>query len=632
MRLNEHNNCCTMCGSYLAVEHATGGQVPGSDFLRCRNHQPQYFYRFPPPASAQQPLTSTYPSSLSSSAISPPLSTSATSATSSGSRITCANRQCKVERLDPGCVRRMCRKHCIAEGPCALRAHENERVRKAGITPTSTQPIRRPSVPPNFALAMDDILAESRAPLQALEEYQAREDARIAQQGRELDALLGIRSPSPDVPLELALFQQEQEEHDLQLALRLSQEDTQRSAPSPPPVAGSSRLRALSLSPDFPDPSRLLAASVSPIPAPTLTAPSVPRRRAKAFSANQAAAPAPLRITTQMNETWMNAKGGPQVHGRSQQAQVSSPSSQASSTFHIRKAAGRQPFVDPKTQQRLIVVFWNESETVHQVFFIDQVPSWPTWCTSEAIGPLAQLLDASPPLDLWSQHFKTWICIEDGFMHEVTRDCVVMLRRRDIECLNEHVVVNQFYPSALAPTHLRHNLPRERAAVRHELKARRGSSSTVIVDDTSSDADSDVEVVPTPVKKRVAKQDSGSRPKRPKLSITTDYPAASGSAPPTTTSLASSASFSFSSRTPSPTSTPASSPAPTAAWPGGMYVVDMVHGFMKMRSTDTGGKVCGTRHKGNHAASDTHLCDTCVGVSRHSNGTCGRFARLSDCT
>ncbi|KAJ7119113.1 hypothetical protein C8R44DRAFT_878619 [Mycena epipterygia] len=211
------------------------------------------------------------------------------------------------------------------------------------------------------------------APFRALDAYRVSESARVAEEGRQLDRqldrALGLRSSSLDIPLEIQdqpRTRQEQELSDYQLALQLSQDSNPSTflpvSPTPRPLG----LRALSLSPEFP--SRLLHPPPAPnaigdfnavtLPAlgravaPNTTSnvsalngvdgPSVPRRRVPAPSTQ------PLRLTTQMNETWMSSNGGSQIHGQAQ--------TRSAASLHIRTGSSRRPFEDPQAVQRFIVV------------------------------------------------------------------------------------------------------------------------------------------------------------------------------------------------------------------------------------------------------------------------------------
>jgi hypothetical protein len=170
-----------------------------------------------------------------------------------------------------------------------------------------------------------------------------------------------------------------------------------------------------------------------------------------------------------------------------------------------------------------MIVYWNDvslsisclstSLTVpfqdqkpHHVFLIDDCPSWPEWRVSEATGAFADLLD-NADVDLYSAKFKTWAAVSNSFIHTVSVDAVIMLRRRGVECLGFNNAVATFYPNKAAARHLRHNLPTERS----ELRALYRTSSSVV---TVDDSDSEVEVV-NETKKRArgaTPEDSGATP------------------------------------------------------------------------------------------------------------------------
>ncbi|KAJ6463106.1 hypothetical protein DFH09DRAFT_1295913 [Mycena vulgaris] len=600
---------CPMCGQYLLVQVAVGGKAPGSSYVRvlpfclyllpafakisyfqCENvaqhfTKTAHFFRLPPAN------TSTSGMSQSSAAI-PLSSTAPPSGSSLATTPTCAKTKCSVRRLDGGCSRRMCRKHCVAEGPCALLAHETFRrqsaAKGAGTEPAFTALDNGRPFTSFFAMHQDVM-----SPLKALENWQVREDARKAAEGRQLDLAVGLKSPSPDVPLEVAL--RRQEDADLALALHLSQETSEGSLHS---------LRSLSLSPDFPEslspqppstlslgraaapnaiggPSSIPHASATPAlgraSAPNVTGGhTAPRKRIPASSVHHRPRPLPLNITTQMNEVWMGSNGGPDVQGQP-----------PSSTFHIKQGSSRRPFTDPRTVERIIVVYFDEDGVAH-TFFIERCLHWPTWRVSEATGVFAVLLADVSVLDLYTPKYKTWITIGADFVHQVTTDCVIMLRKRGVRCIDEDKVIESFYPTT-APPHLRYNLPAERTAVRKEHTRRKATSATAAGLGHKSDDESDeeIEVVHEVRKnKRALKEveDASFLPprQRPRLSITTDVIVVDDDSPPPTTTSSVFSTASALASTSSAATTPASSPhpasaplAPLAPWPAGLYVVDM---------------------------------------------------------
>jgi hypothetical protein len=116
-------------------------------------------------------------------------------------------------------------------------------------------------------------------------------------------------------------------------------------------------LRELSPSPDFPAlllPPPALGRARAPDTTGAAPVPLVPSARK----------PAPLKITTQLNETWMAASGGPRVVPPSSQSVVMRPS-----TFHTKRPVARRPVVDARQIRRFTAVFIdNVRSSPSQVF------------------------------------------------------------------------------------------------------------------------------------------------------------------------------------------------------------------------------------------------------------------------
>ncbi|KAJ7194925.1 hypothetical protein GGX14DRAFT_700800 [Mycena pura] len=571
-----------------AAARARGGQG-------CTNpHQSNrvYFHRFPPvPAPANM-----VPPSLHSQPPPAPLAASSSLATAStysaSERMTCSAPGCMSSRLDTGCCRLMCRKHCNQVGPCALKAHERERVRKSqtAALPTAVPPAqtaapapaptsgahrrlvddashddwvwsqtttsspppasgaRRPhrsiasTLPFTDYSSLDDWFTQTLPPVLALEARQQQCNAETSF----LDELPGVKSPTPETESIRERYEREEREDAarLELGLRLSQDQTGAGpsrAPSPHPastlfLASPPSPRPLSSSPDFPD-------SLLPLVS----------HKGKARATKTRPAPAPLRITTQMNSDWM------------------SPSPP---TFHVKKKA-------PASTRSFVVVYWVRPNVAHRTFVIEDVPAWLRWRICEATGRFAELLGNGAHVELYFPKFTSWVEVTPTFVHTVTTDCVVMLHRAGVDCLDLERTICKFYPQTDV-VHIRKNLPGERTALRRMYKHGR----TIPMDD------SDVEVVSE--KKRIKTEDDVGdelpRRQRPRLHIEVDDvvivdDADSLSTPALTTT--SSISTPSSSSAPSPALSCTSLPTTTAIrWPTGVHVTDMVAGFRTMDSPE----------------------------------------------
>ncbi|KAJ7215453.1 hypothetical protein GGX14DRAFT_608397 [Mycena pura] len=392
--------------------------------------------------------------------------------------------------------------------------------------------------------SLEDWVANTLPPIRALEAYQQPLDAHL----RHLDDLPGVKSPTPEVESVREMYEREVREDELLLSraragpsrshphsapLRLPTSIVHAGSPtrSLSPIDLSLRpLRPLSPSPDFPA---------------TVPLPIAAKARA---AAKHSTATAPLRITTQLNNDWMNV----------------SPASKTTSltTFYVKKKARK----------------------AHRVFWIEDTPSWPEWSVSEATGAFAKLL-GDAEVDHLHPKFKTWAAIRLTFVHAVTSECVIMLRKRDIECHELDATLRIFYPNDNNTIHIRKNLRAERTDVQNLYKSR--SKAKRVVQET--DSDSDVQIIE--VRKCIKREDDDELPYRqqPRRRIDcidiNDTDDDSSTPALTTSSLPSP--LQSSSSLPSPLPLSSESPmlrTPVIRWPTGVHVVDMVKGFKLMDS------------------------------------------------
>ncbi|KAJ7693043.1 hypothetical protein B0H17DRAFT_1200108 [Mycena rosella] len=191
---------------------------------------------------------------------------------------------------------------------------------------------------------------------------------------------------------------------------------------------------------------------------------------------------------------------------------------------------------------------------------------------------LSEGLDDLDKLDVLLHKQRVWMGINITFVHTVSTDSVVMLRRRGTPGQHEDKMIQKFISDDSA-AHLRLNLHQERAAVRTTTKAR----GLITVDDS----DSDIEVIKEPkVSRKRDYRADGSPPlrrQRRRLSVlSVDSPVATmdDSPQPSTISLVSPTSSFPSTPSPSPAVLDLSKSPPP--WPHGMFVVDVVGGMLKM--------------------------------------------------
>ncbi|KAJ7513194.1 hypothetical protein B0H11DRAFT_2213719 [Mycena galericulata] len=422
----------------------------------------------------------------------------------------------------------------------------------------------------------EDLASQAIAPLRALQDWQLAEDLRTAGEERALDLAVGyIPSPSPETETVCERYEREaREDADLELAVQRSIHDQQGSAVALPTSTRTPHLRPLSPTPDFPAHipfTPALSRAVAPDATGAHGAPSSPITRP---------APPPLRITTQLNETWMSSNGGPQIAGRTPAV------STRPETLHLRRhgAVSRRPVYNARQVQRFTLVYIDETDKAPVVRIIDDCPLWPSYVLGDNI--LSQLGSDIIALDWLSPSLGfLWVGISTTYVHTVSRDSVVVLRRRGISVADEKGLITTFYPTA-KPLHLRYNATGERAALRKEYKTK----GAVVIEDSDSEvqvlSDSEVEIVLEPRKRSIKQEPGGSPPRqRPRLVIDTSVPRAEGSSsssiPPSSSSVPPST---------TPATTPPTSPGPLPAkskhlvWPRGQYTIDMAAGFDRMKS------------------------------------------------
>ncbi|KAJ7166266.1 hypothetical protein C8R46DRAFT_1035532 [Mycena filopes] len=382
-------------------------------------------------------------------------------------KYTKVNGRCQSQRIALSCAHGMCRRHCRAtEGHCPAPLHSTASTRTLRA---STPPFSAPTPPPSIALTPPHFAFD--------DPFHEQEQARMAQERRALDIALGWdpdAPPSPDLSveeeLELTLEQARideealarREESDLAEALRLSAQQSLPFMPSPPPTASSSRLplRALSASPTLPD----------SIPLP-------PRRRATAPSLAARAKPSPrLKITTQLNATWMANNGGPSTSAPStpSPSQVA-PQGPSTSVLHIRQSGGRRAFVDRRQVERFTLVFLTETgPRIISVNIADNATlRWPIWDLARDTQTQSALGDDLRLLDVYLEARGLWMGVDINHLHEVATDSVLILRRRNGP--DDDDTIERFLPRVALP-HLRYNLAGERAAVRKQLRVIKNSA------------------------------------------------------------------------------------------------------------------------------------------------------------
>ncbi|KAJ7699638.1 hypothetical protein B0H17DRAFT_1129239 [Mycena rosella] len=564
MLMNMFGNKCTICGNQLKPIKKKDSN---EHYLRC--HSPSahakeggrtYWSHFAPEDTPTQ---------------------SAQSAT-----VNCAVDTCNLVRVNTKCTHAMCKKHCLqAPGQCVVHgkvtagtqpqhisiAPQSHRVSQISSSSSVASSSQNPYPSSSRSLldqpeynpftSFTDMHNRITEPLHALDAYQQGELARVAAIGRQFDHLPGLLSPSPELSLEEAIRRQEQlEAAELKEAIQKSLElenfyenslPSYVSSQSPPPIsvsASGAHLRQLSVSPDLPNHILPLNGPTQPtptsIPTPS-TSSSVPRVRMNAPSILSRSQAAPLQITRQLNNDWLSSTDS------------------LPDTFHISNVvlqAGVRsrtllPSVDScsRSMARMAVM-----ATVYRPSNSHQ-----SWCHP-----------GTTTLEQYRPEYKTWIEVPINFVYELTTDCVLLLRRQGVECLLEIDTIERFFPTP-APSHLRYGLGLERAAVR---KAYKFLKSDVV--EVSSGSESEGIEVSGP-RKRVDKEEHNPRPRqRPRLSrIDTTCT----SSTPATTPPPSATTPPLSEHQHSPSPPPRSAPR---RGPAGEYTVDVIAGFVEMKSPE----------------------------------------------
>ncbi|KAJ7473569.1 hypothetical protein FB451DRAFT_1398673 [Mycena latifolia] len=347
---NSNNNLCPLCRNLLIPQLSKGGQAPNTYYLRCVNpiHPRPFFFRFE--SSTGSPQLPSPPAAAPARPATPIASSPSVRMVGAGNTATMLVHALPTRALPPP------------------------------IPPTYPAPALPPPIPPTYSAtypwfppdALEDLRLDALRPLHALEQYRVQEESRAAEEGRQLDRSLGLRSPSLELPLEaeIRMFEEriEQERADGEFALQLAREEAQAGdsnidnifLPSPPqPVAGPSSLRLLSLSPG--PPLNILPISSSALgraPPPDVVDSTRSRKRLPAPSLEAKKRSTPFQIPKQLNDTWMSIHG-PSTPTPTSMTTPTTTSAPAvpSSIFHVKHGGTRRAFANPQLVERFMLVF-----------------------------------------------------------------------------------------------------------------------------------------------------------------------------------------------------------------------------------------------------------------------------------
>ncbi|KAJ7664797.1 hypothetical protein B0H17DRAFT_1211152 [Mycena rosella] len=324
-------------------------------------------------------------------------------------------------------------------------------------------------------------------------------------------------SPSPEIESLQDQYVREvaAEDADLERAYHLSLEDMEAGPSlrltSPSPVEQAQRLavqlrslRALSLSPNLPHSSALLdTLALGRAAAPDATGePTLPRTRLAAASVPKQLRPPPLRITKQLNDTWMAANGGPQIAGPS-----TAVAGCTQSTLHIRTSIACRGFVDRQYVQHFMLVYFDRDDELATMVDVDECPDWPAYTFDKEM--LVRLGTNIFDLERFSPEHGLWIWMNIHYVHVVSTDGVLVLRRRGICGFDEDTTLSTVFPKT-KPPHIRYNIAKECSALCSQYKKSKGMV-IVVSDNEASDSASEVEFV---LHKRMIKQEKGASPPR----------------------------------------------------------------------------------------------------------------------
>jgi hypothetical protein len=241
----------------------------------------------------------------------------------------------------------MCRLHCVNNGGCSYKTHNTKALsdRQKGkqraqesyphTFDENTAITYSQAQGENESLYIDRIIEDFGGPIVRYQAKCREEEEQRDREQRELDAALGL-SLSP-LPLSVELDQMiAQDDEELQHALCLSE--------SLPPDAGASEGPTQLDRP--PTPGADVVASSSNSQATTFTA---PRSRIPATSVIQKPPSAPMKITTQMSDSWMRSY----IDNTSK-----------SSTTTSQRSGGRRAFADLSVVHRFTLIYWDKVSTL----------------------------------------------------------------------------------------------------------------------------------------------------------------------------------------------------------------------------------------------------------------------------
>lgn len=173
------------------------------------------------------------------------------------------------------------------------------------------------------------------------------------------------------------------------------------------------------------------------------------------------------KITTQMNSTWMN-------EFRSTAASVDTGPTAGS------RLKASNPLV-----RRFNLVFWDNSLEAANIQIVEECPRWPHWSLDQ-FSLMHLLGEDLTSIQLFSPAYRVWMTIPLNFVHSLSTNCTVMLRRTGVIGIDEQRIIDLFVP--VSPRLFRSNMTTERSYIRNSLKGNKHKARPHC-DDGDSDAE-----------------------------------------------------------------------------------------------------------------------------------------------
>lgn len=132
-------------------------------------------------------------------------------------------------------------------------------------------------------------------------------------------------------------------------------------------------------------------------------------------------------------------------------------------------------------------MFWDNDVDPANLQIIEECPDWPQWNLSHFSG-LDLLGSSLTSVQLFSPVYHVWMSVPLDFMHSLTTNCAILLRRPGVSGIDEQRLIDLFVP--VSHRLFRSNMPHERSTIRQALKDVKQKGKL------REDSDSDTELAP----------------------------------------------------------------------------------------------------------------------------------------